>query len=121
MSSLSSTPRIAKLVCFGQGGDSVEYGSGCSGSGYGTPENPHAANPGPDCIIPDGTPAIDKRAAVDTDAGDFIPALALTMHANGPQNLGSFFVIGEDGAAVAVTAQWLCRKEARRRHRRQGV
>ena len=35
--------RTAKLVCFGRGGDSVEYGGGCHGSGYGTPENPHAS------------------------------------------------------------------------------
>lgn len=58
--------RTAKLVCFGNGGDSVEYGGGCRGSGYGTPERPHAAE---GCVIPDGTPAIDKRAAVNTPEG----------------------------------------------------
>lgn len=61
--------RIAKLVCFGRGGDSVEYGGGCHGSGYGSPENPHAAAPSETCIIPDGTYAIDKREAVDTPEG----------------------------------------------------
>lgn len=58
--------RTAKLVCFGRGGDSVEYGNGCRGSGYGTPERPHASA---GCIIPDGTPAIDKRPAIETDEG----------------------------------------------------
>ena len=58
--------RTAKLVCFGRGGDSVEYGGGCHGSGYGTPENPHASA---GCIIPDGTPAIDKRPAIETAEG----------------------------------------------------
>lgn len=58
--------RVAKLVCFGRGGDSVEYGGGCRGSGYGTPERPHAAEGE---VIPDGTPVIDKRAAVETEAG----------------------------------------------------
>lgn len=58
--------RIAKLVCFGRGGDSVEYGGGCRGSGYGSPEKPHAAHPDE---IPDGTPVIDKRPAVDTAEG----------------------------------------------------
>ena len=62
----SAMERTAKLVCFGRGGDSVEYGGGCHGSGYGTPENPHASA---GCIIPDGTPAIDKRPAIETDEG----------------------------------------------------
>ena len=62
-------PKIAKLVCFGRGGDSVEYGGGCHGSGYGTPEKPHAAAPGPNLIIPDGTPVVDKRDAVETEEG----------------------------------------------------
>jgi hypothetical protein len=61
--------RIAKLVCFGAGGDSVEYGGGCHGSGYGSPERPHAAQIGDDLEIPDGTYAIDKRAAVETPEG----------------------------------------------------
>jgi hypothetical protein len=64
-----SEPRIAKLVCFGNGGDSVEFGGGCSSSGYGNPERPHAAEPDDDCIIPNGTPAIDKRPAIQTDEG----------------------------------------------------
>ncbi len=67
--SSAASGKTAKLVEFGRGGDSVEYGGGCSGSGYGTPENPHAAQPDNDCIIPDGTPAIDKRAAIDTPEG----------------------------------------------------
>lgn len=58
--------RTAKLVCFGLGGDSVEYGGGCRGSGYGSPERPHAAA-GEN--IPDGTPVIDKRPAVATPEG----------------------------------------------------
>lgn len=62
------TTNIAKLVCFGLGGDSVEYGKGCRGSGYGTPERPHAADPSSH-IIPDGTIAIDKRPALKTEAG----------------------------------------------------
>ena len=61
--------RIAKLVCFGRGGDSVEYGGGCHGSGYGTPENPHAARPSDTMEIPDGTYAIDKRPAIETPEG----------------------------------------------------
>jgi hypothetical protein len=56
--------RPAKLVTFGHGGDTVYYGHGTVGSGYGTPENPHAAT-----NIPDGTPALDKRPAIDTPAG----------------------------------------------------
>lgn len=61
--------RIAKLVCFGRGGDTVEFSGSCHCSGYGSPERPHAAEPGPSCIIPDGTPVIDKRAAIETEEG----------------------------------------------------
>lgn len=58
----------AKLVEFGRGGDRVHFGSGHASSGYGTPDNPHAADPA--CyIFPDGTPAIDKRDAVKTPEG----------------------------------------------------
>ena len=60
--------RTAKLVCFGLAGDTVEYGGGCCGSRYGTPENPHAAKSS-NHNIPDGTPAIDKRPALKTKAG----------------------------------------------------
>jgi hypothetical protein len=56
---------IVKLVVFSQGGDRVLRTDGTC-SGYGTPERPHAAA-GED--IPDGTPAIDNRAAVETDTG----------------------------------------------------
>lgn len=59
---------IIKLVSFGRGGDSTEYGKGCHGSGYGSPERPHAADPAKH-TIPDGTFAIDKRDAVETPAG----------------------------------------------------
>lgn len=55
-----------KLVTFGQGGDTVHYGRGHTCSGYGSPERPHAAL-GEE--IPDGTPVIDKRAAVGTPDG----------------------------------------------------
>ena len=57
---------VIKLVCFGQGGDTVHYAGGSTCSGYGNPDRPHAAE-GKD--IPDGTPVIDKRAAVDTSEG----------------------------------------------------
>ena len=62
----------AMLVEFGKGGDTVyfaaERGANFScystATGYGTPEQPHAAHD-----IPDGVPAIDVRAAVETEAG----------------------------------------------------
>ncbi|XZE35344.1 hypothetical protein SH501x_000834 [Pirellulaceae bacterium SH501] len=63
------TKYVAKLVCFGEGGDSVEWGKGCRSSGYGNPERPHAAEPGDDREFPDGTPVIDKRPAVKTPEG----------------------------------------------------
>lgn len=59
----------AKLVTFGKGGDSVYYGNGITSSGYGNPENPHAAAPDRGNIFPDGTPAIDTRQATDTEIG----------------------------------------------------
>lgn len=61
--------RTAKLVTFGDGGDMVYLGGGSTCSGYGSPERPHAAAPGDDKAFPDGTPAIDKRPALATDAG----------------------------------------------------
>ncbi len=60
--------RTAKLVEFAQGGDSVEFGRFCCSSGYGNPDSPHAADPAT-TTIPDGTIAIDKRAAIDTPEG----------------------------------------------------
>ena len=57
--------RVAKLVEFGRGGDSVNFGGGCTCSGYGNPDSPHAAKGD----IPDGTFAIDKRDAVETPEG----------------------------------------------------
>lgn len=57
---------VVKLVCFGQGGDTLHYADGGTCSGYESPDRPHAAA-GKD--IPDGTPAIDKRAAIDTEEG----------------------------------------------------
>ena len=61
--------RIAKLVHFGRGGDTVYYGEGCIASGYGSPERPHAAKLGDPVEYPDGTPVVDVRAAVETDEG----------------------------------------------------
>lgn len=59
---------IAKLVCFGRGGDQV-IGSDFICSGYGSPDNPHAARSDGSTTFPDGTYAIDKRAAVETPEG----------------------------------------------------
>lgn len=58
--------RVAKLVTFGRGGDTVYLGKGSTISGYGKPENPHAAKGE---TIPDGTPVIDTRAATETTEG----------------------------------------------------
>lgn len=61
-----SEPKVVKLVTFGNGSDSVYYApqgtSVITGSGYGTPEKPHASNfeSKSDVIVPDGTPVIDK-------------------------------------------------------------
>jgi hypothetical protein len=60
---------IAKLVTFGRGGDTVYFGAGCTSSGYGSPDRPHAAESRDGLIFPDGCPVIDKRAAVDTPEG----------------------------------------------------
>ncbi len=57
---------MIRLVTFGQGGDSTHDDNGSTCSGYGNPDRPHAAE-GKD--IPDGTPVIDKRKAVDTPEG----------------------------------------------------
>ena len=61
--------RIAKLVEFGNGGDTVYFAKGSRCEGYGSPENPHAAAPHDDLTIPDGTPAVDVRPAIETDDG----------------------------------------------------
>ena len=58
----------AKLVTFGEGGDSVYFSRGCYSQGYGTPERPHAADPA-NRNIPDGTPVIDTTPAVKTKEG----------------------------------------------------
>ena len=58
----------AKLVTFGAGGDSVHFTRGCYSQGYGTPERPHAADPATK-NIPDGTPVVDTRPAVNTKEG----------------------------------------------------
>ena len=58
-----------RLVVFGLGGDTVYYAgtAGCSSksSGYGSPENPHAADFAADrkagVLVPDGTPCINLR------------------------------------------------------------
>lgn len=57
--------KTPKLVKFAGGGDIV-YFSSHTCSGYGSPEKPHAAS-GID--IPDGTPVLDIRKAIETDAG----------------------------------------------------
>lgn len=65
--------KIAKLVCFGKGGDSVEFSGKGSLSGYGSWERPHAARPGVhgDYLleIPDGTPVVDVSTAVEYQVG----------------------------------------------------
>ena len=58
----------AKLIIFGAGGDTVYYSHGSYSQGYGTPENPHAANPTTK-NIPDGTPVIDTSAVGKTREG----------------------------------------------------
>jgi hypothetical protein len=57
--------RTPKLVFFGNGTDVVYCTGGSILSGYGSPDSPHASAES----IPNGTVAIDKRAAVETDAG----------------------------------------------------
>ena len=57
---------VIKLVVFSQGGDRCHCTNQTTRAGYGTPEKPHATE---GQTIPDGTPVIDNRAAVDTDAG----------------------------------------------------
>lgn len=61
--------KTAKFVTFGNGGDTVYYSATCRCSGYGSPENPHAAKEDSATEIPDGTPALDKRPALATDSG----------------------------------------------------
>lgn len=57
---------MIRLVTFGRGGDTVYDDDGSRTTGYGNPDRPHAAD-GKD--VPDGTPALDTRAAIDTDEG----------------------------------------------------
>ena len=54
----------SRLVVFGGSGDKVYYGKNCETSGYGTPVKPHAARD-----IADGTPVLDIRPAIATNAG----------------------------------------------------
>lgn len=69
------TRYIAKLVCFGRGGHSIDFGRIDHGSysstsrlsGYCSPDNPPVSRD--DCEIPDGTPVIDKLPAIETEAG----------------------------------------------------
>jgi len=65
--------RTVKLVSFGKGGDTAYFSRNSTCTGYGNPENPHAADftsdRKTDCIVPDGTPVIDVREAVQTDEG----------------------------------------------------
>lgn len=60
---------VAKLVCFGMGGDTVYIDKNTTCEGYGSPERPHAAQPREGRIFPDGTPIIDKRSAIGTPEG----------------------------------------------------
>jgi hypothetical protein len=60
---------IAKLICFGQGGDTVHLENNSTICGYGSPEQPHASKPSESLTIPDGCPVIDKREAVETEKG----------------------------------------------------
>ena len=69
---------ICRLVSFGNGGDTVylearsEFGGGTC-TGYGKPERPHAADftseRKTNVEVPDGTPVIDIRPALETDQG----------------------------------------------------
>ena len=67
------TERIVKFVSFGRGGDTVYFSRNERCSGYGDPERPHAADftseHKTDAIVPDGTPIVDVRSAVETDEG----------------------------------------------------
>ena len=63
------TANVAKLVHFGRGGDTVHFAKGHECSGYGSPENPHAACNHGDTVIPDGCPVVDVREAVETTEG----------------------------------------------------
>jgi hypothetical protein len=56
--------RIGKLLAFGNGGHSIEFGGGCRLSGYDRPETFDGWDD-----APDGCPVLDKRPAIDTDAG----------------------------------------------------
>jgi hypothetical protein len=58
------TKHDPKLITFAEGGDRVYYTNGCTGSGYGNPDRPHAS-----ADMPEGIPCIDKRAALKTEAG----------------------------------------------------
>ena len=75
-----NSKQIVGLVCFGKGGDTVYYKkikgdswSGGTGSGYGNPDKPHAADFSKESKqsveIPDGTPVVDMRNAVESKDG----------------------------------------------------
>ena len=55
--------RIAKLVHFGLGGHGELYGQGCTCSGYDRPDTYDYST------VPDGTPVLDKRPALDSPEG----------------------------------------------------
>lgn len=60
----------ATLVKFGEGGDTLYFKeNGHKSTGYGSPENPHAAISNDLHIIPNGTPVLDLRDAVKTEEG----------------------------------------------------
>jgi hypothetical protein len=70
---MTNQKRTVKLVSFGNGGDTVYFDDKAVCTGYGSPDKPHAADftseRKTDCLVPDGTPVIDVRPAVDTDKG----------------------------------------------------
>lgn len=85
-----SKQRTAKLVTFGRGGDTVYLGGGCTCTGYGKPDNPHAAKPddGPDGYdFPDGCPAIDSTVV------EFGKAASVSI---GGQCVGHYLDYGPD-------------------------
>lgn len=59
----------AKLLHFGRGGDTMHLTRHSKIEGHGSPERPHACTPGPDRVIPVGTPVVDVREAVLAEPG----------------------------------------------------
>lgn len=68
--------KVAKLVCFGRGGHTIDFGryewapghtATCTLSGYCSPDKPPQSNW--EDVIPDGCPVVDKLPAIETAAG----------------------------------------------------